>query len=294
MNVFATEGTTEVVSESTSNAIVIDYVYNDDPLDDVEFGLYQIAEGTDIDQYEVLDAYSEIEIDFEKLYEESYWLELRNELEHYINYQNLEPDKVFLTDGLGQYTLEDLDAGLYYIEADPCVEDSVVYLSEPILIAVGYYDDGEEKWMHQFTVQPKIEVITLEDARHITVEKVWEDVISSLLVPESIEVALYCNGEVYDTVTLNEANSWYHIWYNVDPDATWAVCELSELEDYEVSYDRTCCDFQITNTYVGEWEEELPQTGSDANVIPVYAGIGIGLIALGILIGYNKDKGDEE
>ncbi|MFI3173187.1 MAG: Cna B-type domain-containing protein [Eubacteriales bacterium] len=294
LTVFATDSSPDIIDESTSNTIVIDYIYNDDPLDDVNFKLYQIAAGTEIDQYEVLDTYDELAIDLEELYSESYWIELRNELEHFIDYQNLTPDQIFVTDGLGEYKVDDLEAGLYYIEAEPCVEDSVVYFSEPILIAVGYYDDGEEMWLHHFTLQPKIEMMSLDDAKHITVEKIWVDVVSSLLIPESIEVALYRDGEVYDTVVLNEENDWYYVWYDMDPSATWTVCELTELEDYEVSYDRSCCDFQIINTYVGSWEEELPQTGSDANVIPVYAGIGIGLIAFGILIGYNKGKDDEE
>lgn len=279
--------------QDISSTIYIDYTYNDTPLDDVEFKLYHIAETNEDGEYETLERFSHFEIDYDQLTDETYWIQVSNNLDNYISINNLEPDQGFISDGLGQYEANDLEEGYYIIQAKNKVDDTVVYFSSPVLILVGYFENDIDMWLYYFTVQPKISQVLAEELESVSVEKIWENVSSTSLIPEEIEVQLYCDGELYDTVTLNEENEWFYLWSDVDPTATWGIVELTEFDDYEVNYDRTLNSFAIYNTYVGEGLEELPQTGSFAHVIPVYAGIGVGLILLGALIGV-KGKKDED
>lgn len=303
----------EVFDENATGSIMIDYTYNSDPLDDVEFKVYYVATMTGNEEISLNENFADFPIEFTKLDSMEYWLTVRDNLENYIhcNCESIECDMSFVTDGMGQYLLEDLELGLYYIEAEPAVEDNVVFYSEPIMIFVGQYDDEDDKWLYHFDVTPKISVISYDPLIPITVTKVWENSDEEFVKAQEIEVQIYKDGEVYDTVILNEENSWTYTWYDMDFEAEYGFIETSNFEDYQVDYSHNIYEFTITNTYIGEDEpdepeeepdepeeepdepeEEIPQTGSNANLIPIFAGIGLSLIAVGALLKY-KGKSDE-
>ncbi len=278
-------------------SIIIDYTYNDNPLDDVDFKVYKIASSVN-DEYDMTEKFVGFEIDFDALTSESYWISVRNNLENYIACKNIEQDMEFVTDCYGKYKIEDLEPGMYYIDAENVVEGNQEFFSEPILIMVGYYYPSDDMWLYHFTVEPKIDMMSYTGTYDITVMKTWEDVPSESLIPEYIEVELYCDGEVYDTVRLTEENGWTYSWYDIDESKEWGVLETTTLQDFEVEYNHTFFTFEIINTYVGDpveepeeepedpsedpdKEETLPQTGTSANQIPITAGIGLVLITVG-------------
>ncbi len=232
--------------------IIINYTYNDNPLDDVDFRVYQVAKLTENGIYEMMGDFADIEIDFYQLEVTSYWINLKNEIEHYVDYKMIKPEYEFITDDAGNYNLDDLDLGLYYITADFTDDGLYAYYSEPLLIFVGQYDEDVERWVYEFTITPKISMFSLDHPATITVNKTWENINNETVIPNSIEVELYCNGIVYDTVTLSEENLWSYTWQNIDLDQVWAVCEKTTLTDFEVSYDRNYYTFEIINTYIGD------------------------------------------
>lgn len=157
----------------------------------------------------------------------------------------------------------------------------------------------------------------------MTVRKEWENTDYTTL-PTEIEVQLYCDGSCGDDdhdeiVTLNAANDWSYTWDGLDANHTWAVVEVTSLANYDTSYNLTIDEDTgqyvtvITNTYTGDpdpdptatptatpttttttsttppppppaGDETLPQTGSNLPYVPVFAGIGLALIAAGILL----------
>lgn len=289
----------ETDTVGTLGSVAIDYTYNDDPLDDVNFKVYCVAIKNESYQYEMQEGFEDIEIDFDSLAIDSYWISIRNNLENHISCNMIEWVHEFVTDEFGSYTLEGLEAGLYIIDAANVVEGTEVYFSDPILVMVGYYFESEEMWMYHYQVQPKSDVLAYTDDQELTITKVWNNVETWQELPESVEVELYCDGSVYETVVLSEENNWTYTWYNVDQLATWGVKELSEFEYFEVEYDKTYFDFEIINTYNGpevlaaEYDESLPQTGTEAKMIPIFAGIGISLIAVGAFVD-KKGKRNEK
>lgn len=266
-------------------SILTDYKYNDTPLDDVEFRVYQVTALNEDYEHELLEKFEDFDIDFDQLTDNSYWIQLINNLENYINYEMLQPDRIFLTDDTGQYNLEDLDVGMYLIQAEVLEKNNQLLYSEPILIIVGNYDDSNEEWIYDYTIEPKISVMSLE-MYNLTVTKVWENTNSALLIPTEIQVELHCNGEVYDVITLSETNGWTYTWYDMDPLQSWGVNELTEVEDFEVDYKIDIQEFTITNTYCGTSDEELPQTGTSAYLITIFSGIGLVFLLLGVLLKY--------
>lgn len=266
-------------------SIFIQYSYNDIPLDNIEFQVYHIATTDEYYNYTLTSSFQDIEVSFEDLSDNNYWLQFRDNLENYINYEALTPEMVFVTDDAGQYNLEDLDVGLYFIQAEALEANSQLTFSEPLLIQVGHYDNSDEKWVYAYTVEPKVSVMNL-DTMNISVEKIWANTNSDLLIPEEIEIEIHCNGELFDIITLSKSNGWLYTLYDIDPTMNWGVNEISKIEDFEVSYDIDIFGFTITNTYIGTPDEELPQTGSNVYQVSIFSGIGLILLLLGVLMRY--------
>lgn len=116
-----------------------------------------------------------------------------------------------------------------------------------------------------------------------SVAKIWEGDFSHIFTPVSVSVTINCNGELYEVVTLSDENSWYYEWESLDPNNEWTILELSEIPNFYVSYYKNDNDFTIINTY-DDLTVVLPQTGTFANLIPIFAGIGVIFISTGVLL----------
>lgn len=95
----------------------------------------------------------------------------------------------------------------------------------------------------------------------VTVSKLWRG--NDVNRPESIEVQLYNNGEVYgDVVILNEDNNWTYTWLNMASDVTWSVDEPVVPIGYKSSISGNAqSGFIIINTYIEP--EEVPSIPGD-------------------------------
>jgi hypothetical protein len=59
---------------------------------------------------------------------------------------------------------------------------------------------------------------------------------------------LFKDGEKYDEVKLNEKNSWYHTWKNLDKDSRWQLGEVSVPTGYTVLSELEGSTFVVVNT----------------------------------------------
>ncbi len=294
-------------------------------LEDVEFRLYQVALLTEDFYLEKIAPFEDFYIPDYLFADQSLLIETCDSLEHYIDSNAFTPYEIVHTNGIGAVSVF-LESGLYYIDAQLFWEDETTgeavsaYYSTPFLVLIGAYDEAEDAYIYTYDAMPKISMMNLawdDDEGYythsLTVHKEWENTAGTAL-PTEIKVQLYCDGctddEHTEIVTLNAANDWSYTWDALDASHTWAVREVSELEHYETSYALTVEGGQyaavITNSYTPPPPtptatptatptptppppEELPQTGSNLPYIPIWAGVGIGLIALGVLL---KKGGD--
>ena len=102
----------------------------------------------------------------------------------------------------------------------------------------------------------------------------------------SIEVQLLCDGAIYDTVTLNAANHWRHVWRDLPADRRFTVTE-KKVEGYTVEVTLEGITYVVTNkakatkpptTKPTKPGDKLPQTGQ--LWWPVYALVATGLLCL--------------
>jgi hypothetical protein len=95
------------------------------------------------------------------------------------------------------------------------------------------------------------------DTTNVAVGKVWQDNENQDGIrPESVTVQLYCNGTAYgDPVVLNEENSWWYRWDNLDASSTWTVDEVSTADGYTKSVTKNAVNaWVIVNTHTPKVE----------------------------------------
>lgn len=80
----------------------------------------------------------------------------------------------------------------------------------------------------------------------VTVEKVWDDG-NYHARPESVEVNLYRDGEVYEKVTLNETNNWRYTWNDLTDEYSWSVDEVNVPTEYTKTVTNNGNNWTITN-----------------------------------------------
>jgi len=114
--------------------------------------------------------------------------------------------------------------------------------------------------------------------KEISVLKVWAD--NGYGRPESVTVQLMDGETVVETVVLGNWNNWSYVWKNLDASDghNWHVREVNVPRGYRESYYYEGSRVIIRNT------ETLIQTGQLNWPIPVLTVLGLGLIALGVVV----------
>lgn len=102
----------------------------------------------------------------------------------------------------------------------------------------------------------------------LTVHKVWDD-NGDPARPDSVEVNLFKNGEIAETVKLSAENQWSYSWDDLDDRYQWSVEEIVP-EGYEASYKLEDNTVFITNH--NDYEPEVEPDPVDLTVKKVWSG----------------------
>lgn len=169
------------------------------------------------------------------------------------------------TDENGRLVFGGLSKGLYLAVGFPVKQPPFSYEPSPLLLEVR--DDADN---FTFDAYPKMVRATLsEGARAYTVRKVWVDENDLYEArPVYVTVDLFRNGELFDTVTLNEDNNWEHHWYSLDVEFQWRVAERVIPVNYEVRVEYNEKQFLIRNRHnkISDWGEVTRTTKTTTSV----------------------------
>lgn len=233
-------------------------------------------EGANIKIYKLADAYSNNHnLDF--LYHEvleSYQEDIKNdnitnEILDIIYNSNLSSYEL-TTNNLGFVSFNNLDLGLYLVEQT----NQVLGYSKIDSFLVYIPQGTENGWTYEVNAIPKTDIIRLMD---ITVEKKW-DIADSSTQPEEVTIELLKDGEVIDTVVLNDENNWTYTWYQIEESDTYSVKEKDVPSGYTDTYRQEENKFIVTNT------KTLVQTGQNIILIEILLSFGIILIITGLIL----------
>lgn len=180
----------------------------------------------------------------------------------------------------GTVTFTDLSLGLYLLVQTGTVNGA--YAAEAFLVSVPMTGMDGEAWLYDVDASPKAETYELID---VTVKKVWNDGNDTSSRPSSITVQLYDGSVLVDTVTLNSDNGWTHTWTELKKSDGYSITE-TEVSGYAAAYSQSGCIFTITNT------PKLVQTGQLNWPVPLLAGCGLALFAVGWGLVFLKRKKD--
>ncbi|MBQ8503561.1 MAG: hypothetical protein IJ491_04700 [Clostridia bacterium] len=232
--------------------ITVDYSTSEENLEGAVFHIYRLGtvSGTKVIPN---DTFSSYRVNFD-ISDSEKMTSLALTISAYILRDDIVPVYTDTTDKNGIVNFDGVafEKGVYIIMADKHRQNECTYFCEPLIVVLPY---GEED---NLIIKPKYEAVP-DDTETISVSykvlKSWVEVEGTEKAVE-IEVELLRDGEVYDTVTLNESNNWRYQWDGLSVFYHWTVTEKYVLGGYVVSlsqYDKTLL---LTNSGIGPGEEE--------------------------------------
>ena len=229
--------------------------YQDDamPLAGAEFSIYLVASVDENGELTTEDTFKQFNVNIRGKNDAALKV-LATTLEGYVLRDNIAPTDSGKTNTNGYLSFptgtERLTPGLYLVLGSRHTQGGFRYDATPFMVMLPTQDTEKNEWIYDVLVSPKHDSSEIPDTSStITrkVLKVWDDADNKNR-PTEVIVQLLRNGEVYDTVTLNDDNNWRYTLSNLDDSYTWTVVE-KECEGYTVQIERDGITFVIKNTY---------------------------------------------
>jgi len=281
--------------------LTLNYAYDVTAIKGAEFSAYRIAEVDEYARYKVLEGFAGYEITGfldEDGYlvdeEEGYWKTVATTLSGYMTKDKVEATAAAETDENGKAHFEGLESGIYLVMGASHRQGNYRYTAEPFLIALPGLDHEANEWVYEVEVAVKNSRRTVYDDFDITLIKQWANAeVYEGELPE-IEVEIYRDGKLYDTVVLSEENNWKVKVEDLSEKYDWEFVEITE-GDFTVAVEQTGSKIVFTNTLpeipdepdipenppTPPAEPELPATGSLWWPVPLLAIAGVVLFMLG-------------
>ena len=255
----------------------------------VAFSIYRVADISEDGTYTLSGDFKRYPVSLENL-DSSGWRALAQTLDAYAVRDKIAPIMTRQTGSDGYFRIPGLSTGLYLVVGGQYVDDGIVYTPEPMLVSIpGLSADGT--WDYDMAVSCKfVREDTPDTLVSRKVQKVWKDDGNEEKRPQEITAELMENGNVVDTVVLNQGNNWEYTWNNLDGSAKWQIAEANVPDGYTVTTTQEGVVFVITNTHPVELPPKLPQTGMLWWPVPLLACAGIVFLITGFVL--RRKQGD--
>lgn len=231
-------------AENKNQQLIIEYSDDKGPLTDVMFSVYRLGDvkGTHISPDSKFAPYSvSYDIsDSEKL------VSLALTLSAYAQRDDLEADFSDRTDEQGKADFDGVyfQPGAYLYIGEKHFQYGNIYFCDAAIIILPYGATDS------VVTKPKFESVP-EETTDISISykvlKAWhEDDIHKR--PTYIEAQLLRDGEIYDTVILNDENNWRYKWTGLSTRYQWLVTEKVVADGYAVSLSKNEKTYMLANS----------------------------------------------
>ena len=260
---------------------------------EVSFSIYRVADISEEGVYTLTGDFAQYPVSLEGL-DSSGWRALAQTLDAYVARDEISSFLTRRTGEDGKIRIAGLSAGLYLVIGGQYTDGAVVYTPEPMLISLPGLDE-KDTWVYDLDVSCKFESKdTTEAPVSRKVQKVWKDDGNEEKRPGEITVQLLENGNVVDTVVLNQDNNWEYTWSDLDGSSKWQIAEAHVPKGYTVAVTQEEYIFVLTNTYPSELPPKLPETGMLWWPVPLLAFSGLFLLAVGLIMRRKPGDSDEK
>lgn len=253
-----------VQAAKNGSITIIDKTYEGKLLENINVKLYKVADFTDNSRSKIVmkDAFKDFELDIDKLVSSDALEESARLCESFIREHSINPLATTITDKNGKAVFSDISDGIYLVMQSQVNSDEYTVTSIPFYVQVPFVDeDGNVNY--QVTTYPKNEVVYPEDMDELSVIKIWKDNNNKdKMRPDYIEVGLYGNGQLKETVVLNNLNNWSYTWNDLSKDVVWNVEEIKVPDNYRMTSERNQNHITITNEFDSDGDSyEIADTG---------------------------------
>lgn len=254
---------------------------DEEPLTGAVFTLHRVADMNEALHFTPTAAYAGYPVEMNGLDSEG-WRTLALTLSAFIAQDEVAPTAMVAVDENGIAAFDQMPSGLYLLQSVPFGKDSMMYITEPSMVALPSKDENGN-WLSEVQVIPKYETNPVGPI-NLQVVKIWDDEDAESFRPENLIMQLLCNGKVYEEVLLSDYNNWRYSWENLDGTCQWQVVEKTVPEGYTVTMHQEGDVIAIRNYHApGKPEPELPQTGLNWWPVIILAGSGMVLFFIGWL-----------
>lgn len=246
-----------VINLDKDVSLTIHYTDGDRALNNAKFFLYLVATVDKYGELTVVDDFKDFSVDIRGKNDEA-WKALASTLEGYILRDKVTPTDSGVTDNEGKLSFptddNKLPMGLYLVLGERHKQNGYRYDAQSFMVMLPTEDKEENIWLYQVTANAKYDKDKVPNNPKPTPEfitrkvlKVWDDNDSESR-PQNITVQLLRDGEVYDSVVLNEKNNWRYTWADLSDEFKWNVVENTP-SGYQVSITLEGVTFVVTNTH---------------------------------------------
>ncbi|MCR5343559.1 MAG: Cna B-type domain-containing protein [Butyrivibrio sp.] len=235
----------------------------------VNVKVYKMASISEDGEFTLVAPFDQLDAEIKDMYsiaDQDVWNGIVTKATILVNENGVQPSYTGTSDAEGFARLGTVDKGLYLGINEPVVINDIQYKYWDFLSVVPGPNNLEENqgndwdgtWSNAYydvVAIPKREAIKLEgDPEEFEVYKQWVDNGSSDR-PSSIDVKIYCDGSLLETVTLSSTNNWQYKWKS-EKGHTFSVEEVMNSDKYTPNISRNENTFIVVNTKNPETPDE--------------------------------------
>lgn len=244
-------------------SLTLTYENGETPLEGAVFSLFHVADVDTTGKLSIKEPFTEFSVDITGENEEA-WKLLASTLSAYVQEEALTADATGTTDAQGvcAFTTADqgLKTGLYLVLGQRHEQDMCYYDAIPFMTMLPTIDMEANDWLYDIIALPKFRMEKVGTVDK-TVQKIWKSDKEEQR-PEQIQIHLLCDGQIYDTVTLDKKGNWRYAWTELDNRHQWQVTEVVP-SGYTVTIEENGDTFVVTNA--GKDTGTSGGTGGDGN-----------------------------
>lgn len=238
---------------SKNGTLSLEYKYDDYKINDINVKIYRVASVSSDFRYTLIGDFKDLPVKINGIKTVTELNNLEEVFESYIvaNKPGETSSGIVLDN---KVSFNDLQTGMYFVITEKIDTKDYSLLFKSFLISVPTLNE-EGTWNYDVSACPKPLMFTpkYEDITY-TIIKEWRD--NNINRPKEIEIDIYKNGEIAESVILSRENNWQYSFTTKDDGSIWNVLEKNVLDDYTVSINKTETKFIVINTK----EEEPPKT----------------------------------
>jgi hypothetical protein len=234
---------------------VTHYSVDDELLKDVHSSIYRIASVDEAGQYTKLSPFDSKDAfpveDINAITKQQEWDDCLEPAKEYIKEHGVKAYASGVSDKDGKTIYSNLDLGIYLVLSNPIKIGNFKHEFIDFFVAVPNLEEdvnGKKFYNYNVSASPKRSKVDVTEIKEYSVHKRWSDSGYSENRPSSITIKIYCDDEIYETVTLNSSNSWSYSW-KYEAGHKWKLVETSTGNNYTASYTSNGYEFIFTNTY---------------------------------------------